>query len=111
SSPQAGHRAPLPAPSASSTTVPSSTRTPRTTSPGAASATDRPPHDSRPARPHVPDQLHNNGARADIWAGYSPERVRAGLRRSAGAFRGLDREAFLADVKEQREQESTGRPA
>ncbi len=48
---------------------------------------------------------------ADIWARYSPERVRAGLRRSAGAFRGLDREAFLADVKEQREQESTGRPA
>jgi len=48
---------------------------------------------------------------ADIWAGYSPARVRAGLRRSAGAFRGLDREAFLADVKEQREQESTGRPA
>lgn len=46
-----------------------------------------------------------------VWAGYDPERVRAGLRKSAGAFRGLDRDAFLADLKEQRGQNSTGRPA
>lgn len=48
---------------------------------------------------------------SDMWAGYSAERVRAGLRRSAGAFQGLDRDAFLADVKEQLEQDSTGRPS
>ena len=48
---------------------------------------------------------------AGIWSGYDPARVRAGLRKSAGAFRGLDREAFLADMREQRQQESTGRPA
>lgn len=48
------------------------------------------------------EQLHQP---ADIWAGYDPEAVRAGLRRSAGAFRGLDRDTFLADVKEQREQD------
>jgi hypothetical protein len=54
------------------------------------------------------EQLHEP---ADIWAGYNPERVRAGLRKSAGAFSGLDRDSFLTDLKAQREQDSSGRPA
>lgn len=48
---------------------------------------------------------------ADIWSGYDPARVRAGLHKSSGAFRRLDRRAFLADLREQRQQDSTGRPA
>ena len=47
----------------------------------------------------------------NIWEGYDAERVRAGLRTSAGALRGLDEKGFLADMKEQREQDSAGRPA
>lgn len=47
----------------------------------------------------------------DIWAGYDPERVRQGLRRSAGAFAAIDRDQLLADLREQREQDSIGRPA
>ncbi len=46
----------------------------------------------------------------DIWAGYDPERVKQGLTASAGAFRDLDRDAFLADLKEQGQQDSSGRP-
>jgi hypothetical protein len=54
------------------------------------------------------EQLHGQ---PDIWAGYSADRVLAGFRKSAGGFRGLDRDTFLADMKEQREQDSRGRPA
>jgi hypothetical protein len=47
----------------------------------------------------------------DIWAAYDPERARAGLRHSAGALRGVDRDELLADLAEQRGQDSRGRPA
>lgn len=47
----------------------------------------------------------------DIWAGYDPERMREALRRSAGAFRGIDGDQLKADILEQREQDSSGRPA
>ena len=47
----------------------------------------------------------------DIWAGYNPERVRQALRKSAGALADVDREELLADLREQREQNSRGRPA
>lgn len=33
-----------------------------------------------------------------IWAGYDPERVKQGLRKSAGAFTGIDHEQLLADL-------------
>ena len=35
----------------------------------------------------------------DVWAGYDPKRVREGLRRSAGAFAGIDAAAFKEDLR------------
>ncbi len=46
-----------------------------------------------------------------IWENYDPERVVRALRESAGAFRGIDRDQLLADLAEQRGQDSSGRPA
>jgi hypothetical protein len=47
----------------------------------------------------------------DPWAGYDPERIRAALRRSAGALAGVDRDALLEDLAAAREQDTRGRPA
>jgi hypothetical protein len=58
----------------------------------------------RPSRVKLADD-------ADIWAGYDPERVRAGLRKSVGVLRGVDLDQLRADLAEQREQDSAGRPA
>lgn len=46
-----------------------------------------------------------------LWAGYNPETVRRGLKRSAGALAGVDREALLRDIQQAREQVSHGRPS
>lgn len=63
-----------------------------------------------PRRPHHSSHLPTLADPDDIWAGYDPERVRQGLAASAGAFTGLDRDGFLADIKEQGQQDSSGRP-
>src|SRR5262245_6868015 len=47
----------------------------------------------------------------DIWADYDPKRVRQGLKDSAGALAGVDRDELLRDIYAQREQDSRGRPA
>ena len=47
----------------------------------------------------------------DIWANYDFERVRAMLRRTAGSWTGFDIDAFKAEIREQRGQNSQGRPA
>jgi hypothetical protein len=47
----------------------------------------------------------------DIWADYDPEKAREGIKKSAGALKGVDRETFQKDVKNQRQQDSHGRPA
>jgi hypothetical protein len=47
----------------------------------------------------------------DIWAAYDPEKVREGLRKSAGALQGVDSAALKQDIRDQRGQESHGRPA
>jgi hypothetical protein len=47
----------------------------------------------------------------DIWANYDPEKVREGLRKSAGALKGVDIEALKRDIRDQRGQDSHGRPA
>jgi hypothetical protein len=47
----------------------------------------------------------------DIWQNYDPEKVREGLRKSAGALQGVDIEALKRDIREQRAQDSKGRPA
>jgi hypothetical protein len=44
------------------------------------------------------------------WAGYDPQKTKAALRNSAGAFHGIDREALLTDMHKGRAQDSLGRP-
>ena len=50
-------------------------------------------------------------AEGDIWAGYDPARVKAALRRSAGALATVDRQHLLKDIRKARRQDSRGRPA
>jgi hypothetical protein len=47
----------------------------------------------------------------DIWAEYDPDKAREGLRKSAGALKGVDIEALKKDVKRQRQQDTPGRSA
>jgi hypothetical protein len=47
----------------------------------------------------------------DPFENYDPERARAGAERAFGRLVGLDVDAFLAEIKEQRAQDSLGRPA
>jgi hypothetical protein len=47
----------------------------------------------------------------DIWANYDPEKVRESLRKSAGALKGVDIDLLNQDIRDQREQDSKGRPA
>jgi len=42
---------------------------------------------------------------------YDPAKALAALRRSAGALAGIDVEAFKKEIREQRSQDSKGRPA
>ena len=47
----------------------------------------------------------------DLWAGYSPQKAREALAKSAGAFTGMDTAALKRELREQRAQDSRGRPA
>jgi hypothetical protein len=47
----------------------------------------------------------------DIWANYDPEKVREGLRKSAGALQGVDHEALKKDIHRLRQDDSRDRPA
>ncbi len=46
-----------------------------------------------------------------LWADYDAERVRTALRQSAGAFKEMDVEELKRDLREERAQDSHGRPA
>jgi hypothetical protein len=46
----------------------------------------------------------------DIWADYDSEKAREGLRKSAGALQGVDIAVLQRDIRDQRKQESHGRP-
>jgi hypothetical protein len=46
-----------------------------------------------------------------LWADYDPERVRRALRESAGALAGVDVAALKRELRAQRQQDSSGRPA
>jgi hypothetical protein len=46
----------------------------------------------------------------DIFANYDPERVKVGLAASVGAFAGIDGEALKNELREERSQNSRGRP-
>lgn len=52
-----------------------------------------------------------NHAPEDIFANYDPEAAIAGLKALERALAGVDTEKLLADLAEQREQDSSGRPA
>jgi hypothetical protein len=56
-------------------------------------------------------ELYRLVKEAEIGAGYDPQRTRVALRNSAGALRGVDREALLNDIQQARQQDSAGRPA
>ncbi len=47
----------------------------------------------------------------DIWANYDPERTLRAFEEASGAFKNLDTEAFIAEIHEQRGQDSHGRPS
>jgi hypothetical protein len=47
----------------------------------------------------------------DPFANYDPERARAALERAAGSWKGVNAEALIAELRAQRDQDSTGRPA
>lgn len=49
--------------------------------------------------------------REDIFAGYDAQAALEGLRQSRGALSDVDTEALLADLGDQRSQDSIGRPA
>jgi len=55
-----------------------------------------------------PEQMQQPEA---IWTSYDPQAVRRGLRKSAGALAGVDREALLRDIHRAREQASHGHPS
>lgn len=55
--------------------------------------------------------LHKGTERQDSFAHYDLARARQALLRSAGALARVDRRELLADLRAQREQTSTGRPA
>jgi hypothetical protein len=47
----------------------------------------------------------------DPFANYDPERVKAGLARISGLLKGVDIEDLKAELRQQRGQDSSGRPA
>ncbi|MGH2442491.1 MAG: hypothetical protein ACRDFX_04950 [Chloroflexota bacterium] len=48
---------------------------------------------------------------SNLWKDYDPEQARLGLRRAVGTLAGIDVQQLLADLREQRGQDSHGRPA
>jgi hypothetical protein len=47
----------------------------------------------------------------EIWSNYDPECVKRALAESAGAFKGMDTERLKRELRDQRGQDSPGRPA
>jgi hypothetical protein len=47
----------------------------------------------------------------DIWEDYDPKKAREGLRKSAGALKGVDIEALKKDIQSQRQQDGHGCPS
>ena len=67
------------------------------------------------AEADTPVVLDSNGVRytverEDVFAGYDGETVLRGLRQSRGALSGVDTEALLADLAEQRRQDPSRLP-
>ncbi len=49
--------------------------------------------------------------RQDIWAHYDPKKAIEGIRKSRGALKGVAIAALQRDIREQRSQDTKGRPA
>jgi hypothetical protein len=49
--------------------------------------------------------------RQDIWQDYDPKKAIEGIRKSRGALKGVDRDTLQREIREQRGQDSKGRPA
>jgi hypothetical protein len=49
--------------------------------------------------------------RQDVWADYDPEKAIEGIRKSRGALKGVAIETLKRDIRDQRTQDSKGRPA
>ena len=47
-------------------------------------------------------RLAPEDAKPDIWANYDPERMKEALAETAGAWKHIDTEALLADIRRQR---------
>lgn len=48
---------------------------------------------------------------SDLWANYDPEAARRAWRAGAGVLQGVDAEELIRMLKDEREQDSSGRPA
>ena len=57
------------------------------------------------------DRVDVRVVEGNIWAGYDAVRVKAALRKSAGALATIDRQKLLRDIRKERKQASKGRPA
>jgi hypothetical protein len=49
--------------------------------------------------------------RQDIWANYDPKKAIEGIRKSAGALKGVDRDTLQREIREQRGEDSHSWPA
>ncbi len=56
-------------------------------------------------------EVERTDAVPTLWADYDAERVRIALRQSAGALQAIDVEQLKRDLREERVQDSHGRPA
>jgi hypothetical protein len=56
-------------------------------------------------------ERESDAATEDLFANYDPERVGAAFRSVAGILKGVDTEALINELREQRGQDSSGRPA
>ncbi len=56
-------------------------------------------------------RFNQKETKQDIWANYDPKKAIEGIRKSAGALKGVDRDTLQKEIQAQRGQDSKGRPA
>jgi hypothetical protein len=56
-------------------------------------------------------RFNHKEPRQNIWAHYDPKKAIEGIRKSKGALQGIDRDTLQREIREQRRQDSKGRPA
>ena len=63
----------------------------------------------RALRPVVRDPIHRN--EDDLWLGYDPIEVKEALRQATGILAGVDTAKLKKEIRQGREQDSSGRPS